>query len=70
MSSHEQHWILGPLTDEEKIEFFEQEIRLAREEGRLEGRKKVIEAFFEAGIGHYMGSGKFRLHGSGKEIEV
>jgi hypothetical protein len=64
MSEEEQriHWINNDvLTPEERITYLEREIELALEQGEINGRKKVVTALSESGVGHYAGEGLFVL---------
>lgn len=70
MSSAENHWINGPLSEEQKVAFYEQEIELARDFAKQETRKIMIKKLSDAGVGHYIGEGLFKLSSNGKEIEL
>lgn len=69
MSSAESHWINGPLDAEKKVEFYEQEIELARDFAKQETRKMMIKKLSDEGVGHYIGEGLFKLT-DGREIEL
>jgi hypothetical protein len=69
MSSAESHWINGPLTAEQKVEFYEQEIELARDFAKQEARKELIKKLSDARVGSYIGEGLFKL-ADGNEIEL
>lgn len=69
MSSAEDHWINGPLTAEQKIQFFEQELELARDFAKQETRKILIKKLSDQKVGYYIGEGLFKLE-DGREIEL
>ena len=69
MSSAESHWINGPLEAEKKVEFYEQEIELARDFAKQEARKEMLLKLSNAGVGYYIGEGLFKL-ADGREIEL
>lgn len=58
------HWINNELLPpERRIEYYEQELELARDFAKQEERKRIIKVLSDSGIGYYIGEGIFQITG-------
>lgn len=58
------------FSDEEQTKYYEQEIELAREDGALTERHRMLKKLSDTGVGYYIGEGLFRITVEGTNIEV
>lgn len=58
------------FSDEEQTKYYEQEIELAREDGALSERHRMLQRLSDTGVGYYIGEGIFKITVEGVSIEI